>query len=539
MAQPVYADNITISGDGTDEHPLAVIASGSGVTSLNGLSGVVVLESVGGTVAITKPGGGDINLDVVSATSGQLGAIQLAGDLGNTATSPEVLSTHLSAPLPILQGGTGTTTPAIVAGTNVTITGSWPDQTITVATGAGGVTTLNALAGAVVLESTGGTIAITKPGGLDINVDVVSATSGQLGAIQLAGDLGNTAASPQVVSTHLASALPVAQGGTGLTAGTSGGILAYTATGTLASSAALAAGGIVLGGGAGVVPLTNTALTFASPTLTVGLSGSSSGILSLAGSTSGHATITAPAVAGTVNNAIAFSNVISVPAGTLSNPGILFGTGSTLGGIFTASNIGVEIQYAGTNCLNISTGQLELPNNATLQWSASTNPETTFDSGISRISAGVLGFGNGNLSDVSGTVSAAHFTAGGNAGVSAGPFTTISSITTTSGIVTALTGTSDARLKKFRFYHDGLTSILQINPIVYRWNDDGQKYTGLSGDRDYVGFLAQDVQMSIPEAITGFEGTAKYLSLDDRPIIAALVNAVKELNLRMERLESK
>lgn len=48
----------------------------------------------------------------------------------------------------------------------------------------------------------------------------------------------------------------VANGGTGLSAGTSGGILAYTASGTLASSAALAANRIVLGGGAGAVPVT-------------------------------------------------------------------------------------------------------------------------------------------------------------------------------------------------------------------------------------------------------------------------------------------
>jgi hypothetical protein len=50
------------------------------------------------------------------------------------------------------------------------------------------------------------------------------------------------------------TALPVANGGTGLTAGTSGGVLAYTASGTLASSAALTQYGVVYGGGAGVAP---------------------------------------------------------------------------------------------------------------------------------------------------------------------------------------------------------------------------------------------------------------------------------------------
>jgi hypothetical protein len=52
--------------------------------------------------------------------------------------------------------------------------------------------------------------------------------------------------------------LPVANGGTGLTSGTSGGVLYYSATGTLASSAALAANALVIGGGVGVAPSTTT-----------------------------------------------------------------------------------------------------------------------------------------------------------------------------------------------------------------------------------------------------------------------------------------
>jgi len=48
--------------------------------------------------------------------------------------------------------------------------------------------------------------------------------------------------------------LPVANGGTGLTTGTSGGVPYYSATGVLSSSGALTQYGIVLGGGAGVGP---------------------------------------------------------------------------------------------------------------------------------------------------------------------------------------------------------------------------------------------------------------------------------------------
>jgi len=57
------------------------------------------------------------------------------------------------------------------------------------------------------------------------------------------------------------AAVAVADGGTGLTGGTSGGIPGFVAAGQLASSGALPANGVVLGGGAGQVPTGTTAGT--------------------------------------------------------------------------------------------------------------------------------------------------------------------------------------------------------------------------------------------------------------------------------------
>lgn len=62
----------------------------------------------------------------------------------------------------------------------------------------------------------------------------------------------------QPAFTNISGTAAVAQGGTGLTSGTSGGVLAYTASGTLASSAALTANLPVIGGGAGVAPSVGT-----------------------------------------------------------------------------------------------------------------------------------------------------------------------------------------------------------------------------------------------------------------------------------------
>jgi hypothetical protein len=57
----------------------------------------------------------------------------------------------------------------------------------------------------------------------------------------------------------LSSEVSVAKGGTGLTSGTSGGIPYFNAASTMASSVALTANGVVLGGGAGAAPTATAA----------------------------------------------------------------------------------------------------------------------------------------------------------------------------------------------------------------------------------------------------------------------------------------
>ena len=160
----------------------------------------------------------------------------------NTVTNIS-LTTGVTGILPIANGGTATATPALVQGTGVTITGTWPNQTIN-ATGTGGTVTSVAGTGTV--------------NGISLSGSVTTS-----GSLTLGGALSNVSLSSQVTGT-----LPVANGGTGLTAGTSGGILAYTASGTLASSAALAANNVVVGGGAGAAPSSTNLLAISAAVTT-------------------------------------------------------------------------------------------------------------------------------------------------------------------------------------------------------------------------------------------------------------------------------
>ena len=67
---------------------------------------------------------------------GPLG-IPASGTATNITGLP--LTTGVTGTLPVVNGGTGTTTPGIVAGSNITVTGTWPNQTITsTASGSGG-----------------------------------------------------------------------------------------------------------------------------------------------------------------------------------------------------------------------------------------------------------------------------------------------------------------------------------------------------------------------------------------------------------------
>jgi hypothetical protein len=89
--------------------------------------------------------------------------------------------------LDVANGGTGTATPALVAGTNVTITGAWPNQTIAASGGGGGsgtvtsvsVVSANGFAGTVATDTTTPAITVSTSitGVLKGNGAAISAAS--------------------------------------------------------------------------------------------------------------------------------------------------------------------------------------------------------------------------------------------------------------------------------------------------------------------------------------------------------------------------
>ncbi|MDP1549056.1 MAG: tail fiber domain-containing protein [Nitrosomonas sp.] len=87
-----------------------------------------------------------------------------------------------------------------------------------------------------------------------------------------------------------------------------------------------------------------------------------------------------------------------------------------------------------------------------------------------------------------------------------------------------LSVSSDERLKNVMGdFSPGLNAILGLQPIQYKW----LKETGYDNETLYSGFSAQNVQSVLPEAVG--EDKRGFLTLSDRPIMAAIVNAIKEL----------
>lgn len=85
---------------------------------------------------------------------------------------------------------------------------------------------------------------------------------------------------------------------------------------------------------------------------------------------------------------------------------------------------------------------------------------------------------------------------------------------------------SDGTLKDdIESWAPGLDVITRLRPVSYRWRSDA------SGKKS-VGFIAQEVEKVLPQAVARQKWGDGTLTLDDRAILAALVNAVKELQRR-------
>lgn len=225
-------------------------ASGSYITAL--------------TSDVTATGPGSVAATVNSVGGVTAANVATGANLANAATNANTINTIVK------RDGSGnftaTTITAALSGNATNVTG-----TVAIANGGTGQTAKTAAFDALQPMTTLGDIMYGGTSGTGTRF--AGNTSATKNFLTQTGT-GTVSAIPAwatIAAADISSGtLAVARGGTNLASGTSGGVLAYTATGTLASSGALTANGLVLGGGAGAVPTSTAACTTANTVLRAG-----------------------------------------------------------------------------------------------------------------------------------------------------------------------------------------------------------------------------------------------------------------------------
>jgi hypothetical protein len=255
---------ITAAANGSSSSGTVTSAS---VVSANGFAGTVANATTTPAITLSTSITGVLkgNGTALSAATAGTDYVAPGGALGTPSSGTATnltglpLTTGVTGLLPVANGGTGTATPAIVAGTNVTVSGTWPNQTIN-ATGAAQV-----YPGAGIANSTGtawGTSYSTSGSGTTVALTTSPTFVTPVLGTPTSATLTNATGLPIAtgvsgLGTGVATALAVNVGSAGAPV-VNGGALGTPSSGTLTNATGLPISTGVSGLGTGVATFLTT-----------------------------------------------------------------------------------------------------------------------------------------------------------------------------------------------------------------------------------------------------------------------------------------
>jgi hypothetical protein len=120
----------------------------NGTTGVTFPNGVTMSDGTSAPVTVAQGGTGANTASAARTSLGVAIGTDVLAPNGSGANLTSLNASSISAgTLAVARGGTGTSSPSLVGGTNITISGTWPNQTVTAA--GGGVTSLNGQTGAI------------------------------------------------------------------------------------------------------------------------------------------------------------------------------------------------------------------------------------------------------------------------------------------------------------------------------------------------------------------------------------------------------
>jgi hypothetical protein len=164
LAAPTSASDAISAGHADSQYSASALAPQLDLGGKNALKGLTYLflqkyvnQLIAGSGVTISPNSGQGTVTISATGSGGTITSVVAGPGLSGGGSSGSVTLSLSTPITVANGGTGTATPSLIAGSNVTVTGSWPNQTITAS---GAVSQI--IAGTnVTISPSGGTGAVT------------------------------------------------------------------------------------------------------------------------------------------------------------------------------------------------------------------------------------------------------------------------------------------------------------------------------------------------------------------------------------------